>query len=66
MSNFTSNSYNDIGAGVEADMTGEHLGIIFSIKLPFFIVLTKADLVKHEARVQREDSITALGTNEVI
>lgn len=50
-------SYVDSDSGVEADMTGEHLGIIFAIKLPFFIVLTKADVVKKEVRIQREESI---------
>lgn len=44
------------------DMTGEHLGIISAIELPFFIVITKIDGVSIEESSTLERSITSLVT----
>ncbi len=45
------------------DMTGEHLGIISAITLPFFITITKVDGVLNEEFSSIERSITSLVTN---
>ena len=45
------------------DMTGEHLGIISAIQLPFFIAISKVDGVSHDEFCALENSITSLVTN---